>query len=82
VKKSKIVKQSSDGNTEAISDPIQPASQTGQQSVVLGGNKMMRQNSNRDRNNPKGKSSKVRMMFVVDNLLKYKLAQLVQSRWS
>ncbi|CAK9257362.1 unnamed protein product [Sphagnum jensenii] len=58
VKKSKIVKQSSDGNTEAISDPIQPASQTGQQSVVLGGNKMMRQNSNRDRNNPKSKSSK------------------------
>ncbi|CAM6046028.1 unnamed protein product [Sphagnum compactum] len=60
LKKSKIVKQSSDGNSEAISGPIQPISQTGQQYGVLGASKLTRQNSNRDRNNRKSKSSKVR----------------------
>jgi hypothetical protein len=58
LKKSKIVKQSSDGNSEAISGPIQPISQTGQQYGVLGASKLTRQNSNRDRNNRKSKSSK------------------------
>jgi hypothetical protein len=60
LKKSKVAKQSSDGNTEDIPGPIQPASQTGQQSVILDGNKLIRQNSNRDRNNRKSKGSKVR----------------------
>ncbi|KAH9566418.1 hypothetical protein CY35_04G129200 [Sphagnum magellanicum] len=58
LKKSKIVKQSSDGNSEGISGPIQPISQTGQQYGVLGASKLTRQNSNRDRNNRKSKSSK------------------------
>ncbi|CAK9860874.1 unnamed protein product [Sphagnum jensenii] len=58
LRKSKVAKQSSDGNTEGIPGPIRPASQTGQQSVILDGNKLIRQNSNRDRNNRKSKGSK------------------------